>query len=128
MTATTQRVAMFAEARQFANFLDPLRSQLRKCVNSCEMSLRKRACNHLPTAEQLMSEALQVSYDREMDVITIEGIRYSGELFRTFGMAPVGTWLRIMERENLVLTTYTPSKDLAIKFDSLLRAANGRES
>lgn len=44
-------------------------------------------------------------YDAEQDVMTIEGIRYSGELFRELGFsAQVGQLLRVVERTDGVVT------------------------
>ena len=50
-------------------------------------------------------------YDPVEDVLTIEGVKYSGELFRTFGVCHPGTAFRVEERRQdgvLVLTTLRP--------------------
>lgn len=38
------------------------------------------------------------SYDESLDIVTIWGVRYSGELLRQFAFAEVGTWIRIVDR------------------------------
>lgn len=44
-------------------------------------------------------------YDPQLDVIEIEGTKYSGELFRSFGIeAMVGQVLRIDKHENGLIT------------------------
>lgn len=49
-------------------------------------------------------KALDFSYDTGNDIMTIEGIKYSGEIFRAFGIGPTpGKWLRIISLENGVL-------------------------
>jgi hypothetical protein len=50
--------------------------------------------------------ALNFEYDPDRDVLTIEGIKYSGHLFRGFGLeTPVGQPVEIVRREdgNVVL-------------------------
>jgi len=42
---------------------------------------------------------LSFHYDSVEDVLTIEGKRYSGELFRTFGMPEDGCLYRIKSKE-----------------------------
>jgi hypothetical protein len=49
-------------------------------------------------------KALAYTYDRETDVMTIEGIRYSGALLRELGVLPVGKLIRVVAREDGVLT------------------------
>ena len=46
---------------------------------------------------------LQFSYDETNDVLTVEGIRYSGELFRTLGFGAIGSVLRLVERKDGVV-------------------------
>jgi len=42
-----------------------------------------------------------VTYDTAVDVFTIYGVKYSGELFRQFAQAmPIGAPFRIVKREN----------------------------
>jgi hypothetical protein len=44
---------------------------------------------------------MQFAYDPVDDVLTIEGIRYSGDLFRYFALeTPPGRWIRILKRED----------------------------
>ncbi len=41
-----------------------------------------------------------------LDVLTVEGVRYAADMFRTFAVAPIGAVLRIEEREDGVLTVH----------------------
>jgi hypothetical protein len=53
--------------------------------------------------EAIMIKTLDIQpYDFDTDSIVIEGIRYSGDLFRTFGVhgCPVGSVVRIVERKD----------------------------
>jgi hypothetical protein len=48
---------------------------------------------------------LDVSYDRENDILTIEGIKYAGGLFRNFGYAfQRGELFTVLERKDGVLS------------------------
>ena len=53
-----------------------------------------------------MIYTLDFEYDGRIDLVTIEGIKYSGELFRAFavGGLAVGEHLKIIEREDGVIT------------------------
>ena len=44
------------------------------------------------------------SYDPVADVATIHGVKYSGELFRHLGLGPVGSAIRIVSRDDGVVT------------------------
>ena len=54
-------------------------------------------------------KSLQFSYDEAEDVLTIEGIRYSGGVFRHLGFDPVGSYFQLLCR-NTVLTLRGPLK------------------
>lgn len=55
-------------------------------------------------AETLQRTGLAIDYDGVSDIVTIEGIRYAGELFRQFGsVMPLNTPLKIIERTDGVL-------------------------
>jgi hypothetical protein len=45
-----------------------------------------------------------IDIDLESHVITLYGVRYALELFEHIGVGPVGTWLRIVKREDGVVT------------------------
>jgi hypothetical protein len=47
---------------------------------------------------------LTYEYDEAKDVMTIEGVRYSGFLLRQLGAIPVGKLIRIVSRDDGVLT------------------------
>lgn len=54
---------------------------------------------------------LDFSYDQISDCLTIEGIRYSGNLFREWGKtAPLDTLFEIVSRENGCLTMRRPEE------------------
>ena len=53
---------------------------------------------------------LEISYDAASDLLIIDGIRYSGELFRGFAHLELGTWFRIIDRDDGVITLNQPSR------------------
>jgi hypothetical protein len=61
--------------------------------------------NHLCIciSDNLPTTGLSYSYDEDNDVLTIEGVKYAGDIFRTLGLAPVGTTIRIEGREDGVV-------------------------
>jgi hypothetical protein len=63
--------------------------------------------------------ALDYLYDPACDIITIEGIHYSGDLFRSMRVAPVGTWLRITERRDGVVKFVQATPINARSFDAI---------
>ena len=54
--------------------------------------------------DELPTEGLAYQYDQDTDVITIEGVKYAGEVFRTLSFAPIGTKLQIEGREGGTVT------------------------
>lgn len=44
-------------------------------------------------------EPLRFEYDAVTDVITIEGVKYAGIVFRKLLLCEPGTWLRIEEKK-----------------------------
>lgn len=52
-----------------------------------------------------MSDELEIKYDKQEDTLTIEGIKYSGEVFRNLGFwMPVGMKFMLVKRDNGVVT------------------------
>lgn len=47
---------------------------------------------------------LEVSYDRESDILTVNGMRYSGAVFRAYALCPVGTAVQFIERADGCIT------------------------
>lgn len=47
---------------------------------------------------------LKFEYDPRIDVLTVEGVRYSGEAFRDLALAKAGTCLQIVRNEDGVIT------------------------
>lgn len=62
---------------------------------------------------------LDYDYDSEDDVITIEGIAYSGELFRAAAFSNIGTWMRIEDRNNGSISVFSPNDGTASLFDAM---------
>lgn len=50
---------------------------------------------------------LSFQYDAHLDILTVEGIRYSGSLFRGLGIGAIGTAFRLTERRDGVVTLQT---------------------
>lgn len=66
-----------------------------------------------------MDAALSVEYDQRRDVLTVDGVRYSGHLFRTLALCEPGTWLRFEDRRDGVITVFTPGSDMERAFDAM---------
>jgi hypothetical protein len=63
---------------------------------------------------------LSSHYDEKDDVLVINGIRYSSDVFRQFGgMLPVGAEFKLMNREDGVLTIQNLSQQPAPKHNGL---------
>lgn len=60
---------------------------------------------------------LNIQYDVNLDVVTIAGQRYSGDLFRQLVLASPGTWLRINERRDGALVVCRVSEETEKAFD-----------
>lgn len=46
----------------------------------------------------------EITIDLERNLITIYGVCYSLQCFEYLGLGPIGTWLRIVKREDGVVT------------------------
>lgn len=57
--------------------------------------------------ERVNHASLRYSYDPYTDVLTVEGHKYSGALFRGFAYLAVGTTVRIINREDGLVTLET---------------------
>ena len=51
-------------------------------------------------------EVTNIAYHPDSDVLTINGVHYAAEVFRSLGVLPVGSLVRIENREGGVLTLY----------------------
>jgi len=53
-----------------------------------------------------MNKPLEFSYNPDLDILTIEGMRYSGDLFRAFADDGLrfNTPFKIIKRDNAVVT------------------------
>ena len=62
-------------------------------------------------------EPLRYSYDSSNDVLRVEGIDYSGSLFRTLGLGPtpVGRWIRITSKKDGVVTVQERTEDQIVR-------------
>jgi len=60
-----------------------------------------------------MNEPLKIEFEPN-DVVVIEGVRYACELFRGIGVFPVGRLIRIVARDDDVLTIhqYAPGEQV----------------
>jgi hypothetical protein len=67
---------------------------------------------------------MEVNYDASKDVLTIDGMRYSGEIFRTLTLATPGTWFRIEHRSDGVVACFSPAPELAQHFDLMTAREN----
>lgn len=63
---------------------------------------------------------LRISYDEAEDILTIEGIRYSGSLLRSLGNELPGSWLRILGRKDGVITCFRTTPAMERSFDVLV--------
>lgn len=63
----------------------------------------------------MTEKALAIQYDADTDVVTIEGIRYAGVLFRGMGgQFGIGTIVQIVARKDGVVTM-TRLKDVEVR-------------
>ena len=62
---------------------------------------------------------LDYDYNVALDVITIEGIAYSGDLFREAAFSNLGTWMRLEDRNHGSISVFTPNDDTASLFDAM---------
>lgn len=62
---------------------------------------------------------IDVSINEAVDVVTICGIRYSGDLFRQMALAEPGTWLRIEGRKDGTLSVTCVNDETGRTFDLL---------
>lgn len=59
---------------------------------------------------------MKIEYDSETDTLTIEGINYSGAMFRLLGssaIAPVGSLVQIIKRDDGNLTLRSWGRGIA---------------
>lgn len=54
-----------------------------------------------------MPPRLDISYDTRTDILMIDGVRYSGSLFRNLGFGPTGKPLLVTRKEDGVVTLFT---------------------
>lgn len=74
---------------------------------------------------------LNISYDTWTDILMIDGVRYSGDLFRNFGIGPTGKPLLVTRKEDGVVTLFTfdltdegiaHAREEIAKFSEMVRA------
>ncbi len=79
-----------------------------------------------PAAEAAPSEwPAWLQYDRAADLLTIHGMKYSGHVFESMAIAAPGTWLRITERRDGVLTVRTVDEQKEQLFTALADLPEG---
>jgi len=54
---------------------------------------------------RLLPARLDYEYDTRIDVMTIEGVRYSGDFFRLFAAPPEGVHLAMERRDGTIIIT-----------------------
>lgn len=68
----------------------------------CHSKMSRHLCVYLK--DDLPTEGLAHSYDQYTDILTIEGTKYAGALFRSLSFAPIGAVLRVVNRQDGVIT------------------------
>jgi hypothetical protein len=76
-------------------------------------------CKNCMNATEAIIEALKVDYDQHTDVLTVDGVRYSGHIFRTLALCAPGTWLRFEDRRDGVVSVFTPGPEMERAFDAM---------
>lgn len=66
-----------------------------------------------------MNQPLRVEYDATSDLVVIDGLRYSGEVFRSLALVAPGTWFRVEGRCNNTVHLFSPSEALEKAFDAM---------
>jgi hypothetical protein len=66
-----------------------------------------------------MDATLNVEYNPHTDELIVDGVRYSGHLFRTLALCEPGTWLRLEDRRDGVVSVFTPGPELERAFDAM---------
>jgi hypothetical protein len=69
------------------------------------------------------NESLAINYDAQSDVLTVDGKRYSGQIFRTFALCAPRAWMRFESRRDGVCTVFMPDQSLVEEFDLLAKCA-----
>ena len=62
-------------------------------------------------------KTLTVEHDEARDLLIVDGVRYSGQIFRTLALCEPGTWLRFEDRRDGVVSLFTPGPKLERAFD-----------
>lgn len=64
---------------------------------------------------------LDFSYDESTDILTIEGVKWSGDLLRKMCTElPLGKWFRMVERADGVITIGTVSPEIQQAFTDMV--------
>lgn len=77
----------------------------------------------------MSDKPLKIEHDQEKDTVTIEGMRYAGELFRSFSLGGIalGVTFSILKRQDGVLTlqshSRSPRQERARAFKEAAQAA-----
>lgn len=70
-----------------------------------------------PVVMDHFDATLRIEYDQPNDILTVNGISYSGHLFRSLALCEPGTWLRFESRSNGAICVYAPGADMERTFD-----------
>lgn len=60
-----------------------------------------------------------LTWDADRDVLQINSVQYAVQMFRALALASPGTWLRVEERDDGVLTLYQPADTVAATLDAI---------
>ena len=63
------------------------------------------------------NKPLNIQYDEANDLLVIDGIRYSGHIFRSLALCEPGAWLRFEDRSGGVISLFTPGPEMERAFD-----------
>jgi hypothetical protein len=66
------------------------------------------------------NESLTINYDTQSDVLTVNDMRYSSDIFRALSRWAEGTWMRIEKRSDGVVTVFSPPPNLVEKFNNMV--------
>lgn len=80
------------------------------CVNvgdkpvclGCHSKMLAHQCRY--QSDALPTVGLAYDYDQRNDILTIEGMKYAGDVFRSMGFVPVGAVFRVEGRKDGVIT------------------------
>jgi hypothetical protein len=109
------------DARQYKARIAELEANLKRATVALKAQQLETTCEckNCMNATEAIIEALKVDYDQHTDVLTVDGVRYSGHIFRTLALCAPGTWLRFEDRRDGVVSVFTPGPEMERAFDAM---------